>query len=239
MDTIRLETVESTNLYGKEHLAELADKTIVHALRQTCGRGRLQRSWVDLGEGNLFMSFVLKPSNSFDEVFSNLTQYLSVQLCKILEEYGLNPQIKWPNDVLIDGKKTAGILSETVMQGCKFKGLILGVGVNLRADADSVKKITDKEVTALNIELGKTIDLDSFRESLCKAFFSEYDEFLKSGFEMIKTDYLKRACFLEKEICVKVFDKEKQGIAKSITDKGELVLCENNKDFVLTIGDIL
>lgn len=69
MDTIRLETVESTNLYGKEHLAELADKTIVHALRQTCGRGRLQRSWVDLGEGNLFMSFVLKPSNSFDEVF--------------------------------------------------------------------------------------------------------------------------------------------------------------------------
>ena len=166
MDTIRLETVESTNLYGKEHLAELADKTIVHALRQTCGRGRLQRSWVDLGEGNLFMSFVLKPSNSFDEVFSNLTQYLSVQLCKILEEYGLKPQIKWPNDVLIDGKKIAGILSETVMQGCKFKGLILGVGVNLRADADSVKKITDKEVTALNNELGKTIDLDNFRESL-------------------------------------------------------------------------
>lgn len=239
MDTIRLETVESTNLYGKEHIAELADRTVVHAIRQTCGRGRLQRIWMDLGEGNLFMSFVLKPSDFFDEVYSNLTQYLSVQLCKILEEYGLKPQIKWPNDVLIDGKKIAGILSETVMQGSNFKGLVLGIGVNLNADIASVKKITDKEVTALNLELAKNVNLDNFRQNLCEAFFSEYDEFLKSGFEMIKTDYLKRACFLDKEICVKIFDKEKHGVAKSITDKGELVLSENDNDFVLTIGDIL
>lgn len=239
METVYLEKVESTNLYGKEHLSELSDKTVVHALSQTAGRGRLQRQWIDLGEGNLFMSFILKPSDSFDEIYSNLTQYLSVKLCKILENYGLEPQIKWPNDVLINGKKIAGILSETVMQGNTFKGLILGIGVNLNADKDSVKQITDKDVTALNLEIGKNVDCDNFRKDLCTAFYAEYNEFLDKGFEFIKSDYIKRACFIDKEVCVKVFDKERQGIAKSITDKGELVLLDNNKEFVLTIGDIL
>lgn len=239
METVSLEKVESTNLYGKEHLNELADKTVVHARKQTAGRGRMQRQWVDLGEGNLFMSFILKPSDSFDEIYSNLTQYLSVKLCKILENYGLTPQIKWPNDVLVNGKKIAGILSETVMQGNKFKGLVLGIGVNLHADADSVKLVKDKEITALNMEIGKDVDIDNFRENLCTDFYAEYSKFLKYGFEFIKADYIKRASFLDKEVCVKVFDTEKRGIAKAITDKGELVLNNNNKELVLTIGDIL
>lgn len=239
METIYLKKVESTNLYGKEHLAELSDKTVVHALSQTAGRGRLQREWIDLGEGNLFMSFILKPSESFDEIYSNLTQYLSVKLCKILENYGLEPQIKWPNDVLINGKKIAGILSETVMQGNTFKGLILGIGVNLNASFEAVRQITDKDVTALNLEIGKDVDCDNFRKDLCFAFYAEYNEFLDKGFEFLKSDYIKRACFIDKEVCVKVFDKERHGIAKSITDKGELVLSDNNKEFVLTIGDIL
>ena len=126
MEKIYLSEVDSTNLYAKSNLENLADKSIIHAAIQTAGRGRLQRTWVNLGEGNLFMSFVLKPSNSFNEIYSNLTQYLSVVLCYVLEEYGLKPQIKWPNDVLINGKKIAGILSETVMQGSNFKGLVLG-----------------------------------------------------------------------------------------------------------------
>lgn len=239
MNTVCLEKVESTNLYGKKHLSELSDKTVIHAHAQTDGRGRMQRKWVDFGKGNLFMSFILKPSDSFNEVYSNLTQYLSVKLCKTLETYGLVTQIKWPNDVMINGKKIAGILSETVMQGNVFKGLVLGIGVNLNASKETVKQVTDKEVTALNLETDRDIDLDLFRETLCEEFFADYDEFLKSGFEFIKSDYINRACFLDKEICVKIFDKERKGIAKSVTDKGELILCENNKDFVLTIGDIL
>ena len=87
------------------NISALEDRTVIHAIRQTSGRGRLNRSWIDLGEGNLFMSIVLKPSNTFNEIYPNITQYLSVSLCKVLETYGLKPQIKWPNDVLINGKK--------------------------------------------------------------------------------------------------------------------------------------
>lgn len=239
MNTIYLEEVDSTNLYAKLNLENLADKTIIHAGNQTSGRGRLQRSWFDLGEGNLFLSFVLKPSNTFNEIYSNLTQYLSVVLCEVLEQYGLEPQIKWPNDVLIKGKKIAGILSETVMQGTNFKGLVLGVGVNLNASKENLAEIPDKEATALNLELSKAIDKNVFMQELCERFFKDYEIFLKNGFEFIKSGYISRACFIDTEVCVQIFNEKKCGLVKEINNKGELVLLENNKEFVLTIGDIL
>ena len=239
MKKIYLSEVDSTNLYAKSNIENLADKSIVHAANQTAGRGRLQRTWVNLGEGNLFLTFVLKPSNSFNEVYSNLTQYLSVVLCKILEENGLKPQIKWPNDVLINGKKIAGILSETVMQGSLFKGLVLGIGVNLNTSEKDLASIIDKEATSLNLEISKSVDVNLFLDKLAEEFFADYDNFLQKGFELIKNDYISRTCFLDTEICVQVFNDKKCGIAKAINDKGELVMSNNQKEFVLTIGDIL
>ncbi len=239
MKTVYLEEVDSTNLYAKRNLKNLSDKTVIHADVQTNGRGRLQRSWVDLGKGNLFLSFVLKPSENFNDKYSNLTQYLSVVLCKILEEYGLTPQIKWPNDVLINGKKIAGILCETVVQGNSLRGLILGIGVNLNAEPKSLEKITDKEVCSLNLEINRQVDKNGFMKKLTSAFFENYETFLSQGFDFIKNDYISRTNFLEKEICVQILNGQKCGLAKEINDKGELVLLENDKSYVLTIGDIL
>ena len=240
MDYIALEEIDSTNNYAKVNIDDFADKTVIHARRQTSGRGRLTRSWVDLGEGNLFMSIVLKPSDIFNEIYPNITQYLSVALCKVLESYGLTPQIKWPNDVLINGKKIAGILSESVMQGGKFKGLVFGIGVNLNAKQAVVDLVPDKLVTALNLEFGKNIDLNEFRTQLVDEFFKNYDKFLENGFEMIKQDYINRNCFLNKELNVQIFNNIETGLAKSVDDSGALVLqTQNNKELVLTIGDIL
>ena len=239
MELITLTEVDSTNNYSKKKLEIFSDRTVVRALRQTSGKGRLNRRWVDLGGENLFFSIILKPSDKFCDVYANLTQYMSVVLSKLLEEYGLMPQIKWPNDVLIDGKKIAGILSETVMQGANFKGLILGVGINLNAELKDVSAIPDKIITALNLELSKKIDADEFLNKLLDKFFSKYDEFLEKGFEFIKSDYIKRACFLDKEVCVQLINETKHGIAKSVNKSGELILEDNGKEFSLTIGDIL
>lgn len=182
MEFLYLDEVDSTNLYGKKNIDTLADKTVISAKRQLSGRGRLNRVWLDLGEGNLFVSLVLKPSLKFDEKFANLTQYLSVILCKTLEQYGLQPEIKWPNDVLINGKKVAGILSETVMQGQIFKGLVLGFGVNISAGANDVKLVTDKYVTSVSLERGKLVDGKLFLNDLLNLFFQDYNKFLESGF---------------------------------------------------------
>lgn len=237
---IQLEEVDSTNSYGKKLIDEFEDKTAIITKKQTSGRGRLNRSWVDLGEENLFLSIILKPSETFNEIYPNLTQYLSVTLCKVIESYGIQTQIKWPNDVLIDGKKIAGILSETVMQGQKLKGIVLGVGVNLNSNQEKIDAIPNKIATSLNIETQKAIDLKEFLNKLLTEFFEHYDEFLQSGFLQIKDDYIKRNCFLGKELKVQVFNHMESGLAKAVNDLGELVLEDNNKrEIVLTIGDII
>ena len=241
MKVIRLEEIESTNNYAKAHISALEDKTVVHALRQTCGRGRLNRKWVDLGENNLFFSIVLKPSKTFKSIYANITQYASVILCQELENYGVNPKVKWPNDVMIDGKrKICGILSETVIENGSLKGIILGIGVNLNASEKDVKNIPDRVVTALNLEIGNNVNMDAFLNEFLERFFDKYDDFLLNGFEMIMNDYLNRNCFLEKDLKIQVLNEIKSGYAKGINSNGELILNTNdNKELTLNIGDIL
>lgn len=241
MRVIKLEETKSTNTYSKGHLTLLDDKTVVQSLRQTHGRGRLNRTWVDLGENNLFFSIVLKPSADFKAVYSNLTQYVSVILCKIFENYGLNPKVKWPNDVMIDGqRKICGILCETVIENSELKGIILGIGINLNASKEDVENIPDRVVTALNLETGASVNPDAFLNEFLSEFFKTYDEFLSKGFDFIMNDYLKRNCFLEKDLSVQVLNDVKSGYAKGINDNGELILqTADNKDLILNIGDIL
>lgn len=239
MKEIYFEQIDSTNLYGKLHLGELPDKTVIYAKNQTEGRGRLSRRWVDLGGDNLFLSFILKPSNSFSERYSNLSQYLSVILCKVLESYNVMPEIKWPNDVLINGKKIAGILAETVTKGDQLKGIVLGIGVNLNADAGALKLVTDKQITALNVETARFIDVANFRKLLCTTFFNDYEKFMSQGFAMLHDYYSSHACFLDKEVTIQIFDKKLNGIAKNITNKGELQLFDGKDNLIINIGDIL
>lgn len=240
MDIFYLDKVNSTNSYAKENFLSFKDKAIIIASAQTNGRGRYDRKWVDFGEGNLFLTFVLKPSGEFRQIYACLTQYLSVVLYNVLQDYGLLPSIKWPNDVLINNKKIAGILCESVMIKNKFQGLVLGIGINLNAQKDDFDLVKDREVTSLNVELGREYeDKKLFTEKLLNTFFRHYDDFLCSGFVLIKDDYTKACDFLGKVISVKVFDKRVSGVAKRIGDFGELILDDNNKEITLTMGDIL
>ena len=241
MKVLTFEEIDSTNSYAKSHIKDLEDRSVVHALRQTSGRGRLNRRWVDLGEGNLFFSIVLRPSEDFRPVYSNLTQYASLVLVKILEKYGVSPKIKWPNDVMIDGeRKISGILSETVMQSGKLEGIVIGIGVNLNAKIDDVKNVPDRVVTALNLEIGKKVDMNSFLSDFLDLFFENYDEFLIKGFDFIKDEYLKYNCFIGKFLNVQVLNSVKSGYADKVNDDGELVLkTKDLKEVTLTIGDIL
>lgn len=238
MELIFLEEVGSTNAYVKQHMSELSDSTVVYTSHQSDGRGRLSRKWIDTGENNIYMTFCLKPSCEFQEIYSNLTQYLSVVLCKTLEKYGVDSKIKWPNDVLVDGKKIAGILSETSMQGSSFKGIALGIGVNLNTSQTLLDSI-DKPATSLAVILNKEIDREKFLKTLTDEFFLNYNRFLNTGFAMIRDFYLNHASFLNTDISVNVLGKIESGCAVDITQDGALVLEKDNIKNTLLIGDIL
>ncbi len=234
-----LKEVNSTNLYAKEHLVDTEDRTIIYTYKQTAGRGRLNRKWKYVGEDNIYASFVLKPSNRLEPVYANLTQYLSVVISRILEGYGLSPQIKWPNDVLINRKKIAGILSESIVRGEELAGIVLGVGINLNCAKEIFADI-DKPATSLFLELGSFVDKEEFLEELYLNFFLYYDKFIRGGFPYIREEYIKRALFLNQMVKVAGSSEIIEGVAVDITQAGALVLKDNNNnEKTLWIGDIL
>ena len=234
MRLIFLDEINSTNTYSKEQVNELHDKDVVYTFKQTAGRGRFDRKWVDLGSGNIYLSIILKPSSDLKQVYSNLTQYTALKLAETFEKYNVIPQIKWPNDILIDEKKISGILAETVFKQNQLQGLIIGVGVNLNADENDFKKI-DKKVTALNIETHKEINKIDFLNCFIDNFFANYEKFLNNGFKSIKDEYMKRINFLNKEITIHNFNEDYTGIVEDISDEGSVII--NNKEFYT--GDIL
>jgi len=226
-DIISFDKTDSTNTYAKQNMDFLLDRVVVAADLQTNGYGRFERSWVGLGPENIYMTFVLKPSDKLLPEYANLTQYLSVILCRKLESMGLSPQIKWPNDVLLNGKKVCGILAETVSKGGLLRGIALGIGANLNASVEALGQI-DRPATSLDIELGHAINKQDFRQSFVEMFFADYDKFLNEGFECIRADYERLSLFHKgtdnTEIKVAVFNKIKHGIFKGFDENCNLLL---------------
>lgn len=240
MNYLYLEEIDSTNKYAKEWVNDIKDMTVVYTYKQTSGRGRLQRKWNYAGEDNIYASIVLKPSNEMKGVYSNLTQLLCVVLAEVIEEYGVEPKIKWPNDIRVRGKKISGILAEaSTTQDGLLQGIVLGFGVNLNTKEDFLSKI-GQPATSLNIETGKFIDKEIFLKKVIDKFCLYYNKFIEEGFLLIREDYKRRAEFLNNDVSVRVFDKTYEGKAVDITENGALKLTDkNNQEHILLIGDIL
>jgi BirA family biotin operon repressor/biotin-[acetyl-CoA-carboxylase] ligase len=236
---IGFEEISSTNTYALENIENLNDKSVIFTEKQTQGRGRFDRVWVSDNSGNLYFSVVLKPADVIDNKLplANLTQYMSLILCQVLDSYGVKAQIKWPNDVLVGGKKIAGILAETSIKGAALKGLVLGVGVNLNSSREEIDSI-NQPATSLNLESNQHIDKKVFLEAVAGKFFAKYDEFLTSGFAMIKDEYTKRCFFLGSQIKINEANQSYEAIAQGINDDGTLNINTNGVQKNISVGDI-
>lgn len=221
---IEFAELDSTNRFACGRLRELADGDVIQAGIQTVGRGRWERKWISDVPGNLCLSLVLKPAGPPAALpLASLSQLLALSACQVLESYGVEPALKWPNDVQVRGRKIAGILAETVVTGSEFLGLVLGIGVNLNLDATVIATV-DQPATALNLELGRYVSVLTFRDALLETFFSRYRDFLHAQFPLIRTEYRQRCHFLGRAITVRSPQLWVQGIARDISPTGELQL---------------
>ncbi len=177
---IKLETVDSTSVWARKNLARLNDFDVVSAEIQTEGHGQFERKWLSSskGGGNVYISIVLKPKNL--EHLNELTRFASVMVSDVLVEYGLEPNFKFPNDILINGKKISGILAESVFKGDEFKGVVVGIGINLNLDKEELQKI-DIPATSIFNEIDSRVDKDEFLNRFMKHFEERYDDFLQNG----------------------------------------------------------
>ena len=238
---VNLVEVDSTNSYVLRKLDTLRDRSVILAERQTAGHGRLSRKWVSDVPRNIYMSLVLKPQKRARDYshLKNLTQYMSIVLCEVLKNYNVEADLKWPNDVLVKGKKIAGLLGEAKFRNERFIGYVLGIGENLNMDPQDLEDI-DQPATSLNLLTGKNVDRDNFVSQLLERLFKGYPDFLHVGFPLISKNYTERSTFVSKKITVVTFKETIIGTAIEFTANGSLMLrTDDGKEKILTVGDIV
>jgi BirA family biotin operon repressor/biotin-[acetyl-CoA-carboxylase] ligase len=239
MKIIKFDTINSTNTYALENFDKLENMSIIIANTQTNGRGRFDRTWESSEKENIYLSIILKPENLTH--IANITQYLSVVLCKTIKKYNLSPQIKWPNDVLINNKKVCGILCEASRKDNKINGLVLGVGINLNTSLTTLKKI-EKPATSLKEETNKFIEPNNFLEQLLKEFEKDYESIVQDGFALIKNDYDAHMGYWNKKMFIQQHENaEKEEIIPIKTQIDGSIVCvdSNNKEKVFYSGDLI
>lgn len=238
MHEIHLNAVDSTNTYAKQHSSEFPKGkiTCITAEEQTAGRGRYQRKWISpKGEGLYATFYFTLPLNTLHLI--SLSQMMAYSLASLLQLEGFQPQIKWPNDVRLNGKKVSGILCETQFNK-DFVEIFLGVGINVNLDAENAAQI-DQPATSLFLETGKKWDKEAVLKKLQAQFIKDLERFKKGGFTPFHKEFESRLAL--KGETVRCFDGKKTwvGICHSLTDDGQLNLLLPDKTFHKVLsGDI-
>ena len=229
---LHLEEVDSTNTYLKNRQDTLPHGTVVYADRQTAGRGRYNRVWVSK-TGGLYFSVLLKPP--YSPFLPNLTQLLALSICLALEDLGLKPAVKWPNDVQINGRKISGILSEAVFdKSSQLQAVILGAGINI--SQEGLAQVGQPAVSLK--ELGIFVQPTDLLNTVLQYFWKYYPALCEKGFETIQTAFSRRFAARGKEVCVQDGDKTIFGRAEGISSRGTLLLRTANDLKEIYIGDL-
>lgn len=185
-EIVYYESTDSTNLRAHE-LGEsgAADGTVVIADRQSAGKGRLGRSWVSPPGVNLYASVLLRPS-ILPYHAPQLSFLSAVAVARAVEEVGgLSPSVKWPNDVLLHGRKLAGLLNEMSAETENIHYVILGIGVNLNMSAEQFPADLRYPATSLALEKGAPVSRAAFARALLRHLDSLYALYLEKGFAPI------------------------------------------------------
>ena len=197
--------------------------SVILAEEQTNGRGRNGRTWVS-GKGNLMASIVLpKPESAY--IYSFLISLAIAQSIAFL-----SPRIKWPNDILVNGKKIAGILLEVYDDK-----LIIGFGVNIQEHPVDTLLY---EATDLK-EHGRAVEKEKLLHDILQNFQFMLELYQKKGFQQIRLEWLQFAMGVGKRISVKLLNSSIEGVFDGINEDGILILTDDNgKKQQITAGDV-
>lgn len=225
---INFDVITSTNQYIKEQYKNLEPFTIINANKQTNGRGRVDRKWESIEGKNLTFSIYLKPK-ILPEKLPLLSLVIGASIYNVLSKY-INCLIKWPNDIIVNDKKIAGILVESIYSN-KLEALVAGIGININQGqfSNDLKNKATSLFIETNTEYNKNIILDEF----IKEFDLLYNDFIIGNNQFVNIckehNYL-----LNKEI------NYNGSIAKivDISEEGKLIIDINGKQEQLFFGEI-
>ncbi len=232
--------IDSTNSKAYELALNGAEEgEVVIAETQKKGRGRLGRQWFSPLFSNLYLSVILRPEIPPYQA-SLVTLMAAVATADAIQKFsGLEPLIKWPNDVLLRAKKVAGLLNEIHSEMDRIHFVILGIGVNLNTDRKMFSKEIREGATSLKIEMGQAISRKAFLQCLLQELEKWYEIFLKEGAQPVLKAWRELAQIKGRPVKVTSFGETLVGVAIDVDSDGALVLeTERGERKRVVAGDV-
>lgn len=228
--------LDSTNAYALREFGGLADRSTITALRQTSGRGRLNRVWLSEGKG-LYFTIIVKPACPDKFPFANLTQLLAVSVRAALAEIGLEPLIKWPNDILCGDAKICGILAEAVTESGRVAGAVLGAGINLCQTAAEFGELPYPAVSIAM--LGRPVPpREQLLTRILRLFYGRYPGFERQGFAAVSGEYTRYFSLLGSRGALVLDGRESEGKVEGVDKNGRLILNTASGARSFSAGDL-
>lgn len=219
------DSIDSTQTIAHQ-LAEqgAAEGTLVLAEQQTAGRGRMGRSWHSPKGKGVWMSLILRPRIPV-HFTPQLTLLVAVALCRTIRKIEAIPvTIKWPNDLLIEGKKVSGILLESSAEDERLKYVIAGVGISVNLETEDYPEQLREVGTSLRIASGKKWSRTQLIQTFLAQFETLYELYHSEGFEPIRVAWEALAVSLGRTIQARTPKGTVEGVAESIDEMGALIV---------------
>jgi len=232
--------IESTNQYALEIASRGAEEgTVVLAEWQTRGRGRMSREWVSPPGVGIYMTVILRPGASVREL-PKYTLLAGVAVAEAVRETAALPAtIKWPNDVLIDGKKFCGILEETFITGSKINYIVIGIGINVNTDPAELPATSRSAPTSLKAEKGAPVDRRKLLQTVLRKLDSGYLDIKAGRGEDIVHKWRGLSTTLGRKVKVELPDGPLEGQAMDIDSDGGLLISADGELKKIMAGDII
>ena len=237
------EEIDSTQNFAQNIAADKKENgTIIIAEKQTAGRGRLDRKWTS-PKGGIWFSLIIHPK--FDVSSSTLIPILSaVALSKSIKSVlDIETEVKWPNDITMNGKKVAGVLVDASFQTNSIDYLILGIGINFDIDAKKLEKRLTKTPNFYGIDSLREKENKTPPKTLLKEFLLQFEKNLfqldKGEKSKIVKEWTKRAAGIGKKITINTSNGKISGISQGIDNDGALKIKTRNKIQKIYVGDVV
>jgi BirA family biotin operon repressor/biotin-[acetyl-CoA-carboxylase] ligase len=236
-EVVRLASVTSTmDVVDERARAGAAEGLIVVADEQTAGRGRIGRRWVAEPGSSLLCSILLRPEIQPNRL-GPLPLAIGIAVAETVESFiAISAELKWPNDVLIQRRKVAGILVQSRLSGNGVDFLNIGIGMNVNAPVESLPD----GATSLQVATGRAIDRDDVLGVLIQRVNRAYSAYLSTGGNPDLDEWKRRAILLGEEVSVRRDHDEVGGRFVGIDEEGRLILEVRPEGLIaLAHGDVV
>lgn len=220
------EEVNSTQTVAHELRLEIDEPFIVLSEIQTAGRGRFKRVWDSKPNTGLWMSIVLHPNISYQQI-ATFNLFMSIAIAKAIETIcRIKPAIKWPNDIFINDKKVCGFLTEINGDADGIHTIVCGIGININHNENDFNDTLNKTATSLKIASGQEVNRNEFLKTLIQTLQHYYTLFETKSFSEIKPIYKSYSMIWDRTLRYTEGEKQIYGKAIDLKDNGVLVVLD-------------